>query len=179
MEMKKVFLIILVLHTLLGCDNNSKPEYSKSSTVEPSYTIPEQENSQSNHASIIEQSFNIPMSAGTGGGNEFVCFLPNGKFVRGMIDYNEGNWIYIQNNEADYKGTYKVLNENLIEVHEKFFGENGGEYTWNFQFKIVDTFMGGQAFELRAINKNGQLTNDKFLWFTSADIGAAKRLNFQ
>lgn len=133
---------------------------------------------ESKPISVVEQAYNVPMSQGSGGGDEFVCLLPNGKFVRGYIDYNGGNWIYYQNNESEYKGSYKIINDNLIDVTEIFSGSNGGKYNWKYQFKIVETF-GGKAFELRAVNQNGELTNDKSLWFTSADIDVATRLQFK
>jgi len=163
--MKKVVVFISIL--LFGCASNQEKSLNNSEA-----------NEEVKPLSLVEKAYNIPLTQGSGGGNLFVSFLPNGKFVSGTIDYNGGNWIYTQYDESEYTGRYKVINDNLIEVYQKQTGKYGGEYNWNFQFQIVKTF-GGKAFELRAINKNGTLTNDNFLWYTSADIDVAPKLNFK
>ncbi len=174
--MKNIKLITLLLVGIVNlflssCENSSANKESDSSNVAP---VTETAPPETKPISIIEQSFYIPMSQGSGGLDEFVCLLPDGKFVRGTINYNSGDWIYMQNNKADYTGTYKIINDNLIEVKEKY---KEYKYNWRFQFKIVETF-GGKAFELRGINDNGTLTKDPSMVFTSSDIDVAKKLNF-
>ena len=47
-----------------------------------------------------------------------------------------------------------------------------------YQLKIVDTYFGGKAYELRAFNKDGKPTHEKSEWFMSADIGYTDKLEF-
>jgi hypothetical protein len=172
--MKRYILGLALSLTLINCKEiSSREEQPESPAIEENNTTPEP-----SAKSVIEMAYNIPMKDKESASNGFVCLLPNGRFVRGYHEYKDGTTYYYQLNESQYTGTYKIIGDNLIESNQTYKGEYGGNYKTRYQLKIVDAIFGEKAFELRALNKNGNPTHEESEWFWSAFISVAEKLNF-
>jgi len=162
----KPILIILIAFILYSC-NNISDEAIKTGNTE---LVPKQS---------IKDAFYIPLTRGGDGKFEFICLLPDGKFIKGFYEYSGKDLIYYKLNEKDYSASYKIINENTIEVHEIFKEDNIRKTDVTFSFNIIDTFLGGKAYELKPINRSGSDEIDFLsLRYTSADIDVAKKLHF-
>ncbi len=117
--------------------------------------------------------------------NSFICLMPHNKVLYGKIDIDTKVYTPI----IDHVGTYKAINDEIIEINEKIVGENtlelktdeNGEqqpywakgkteiYKWRYKLK-QEMYMGAEMVSLTLMYSNGSLFTDTYNIYDIGDL---------